>query len=401
LPKRREIIATHHAPDLDPIAAIVLFRQYGNTKQKEAAVALFLREGNEALNQLVGITILDRGKGEYDHHGMRNSETTASLVARGLQIPEGEKVVQRLLRKVQRSDLQGESLPFDASDLIKAMQRVKVSNEEIIELGTRLVNDCLEFSKRTLQRENLRVQKILCEFLVGKEVVPPKFQDYIDRLNNPGFERPFDIVEVFLVESQDKSEEEAKGFVGKLLEFEYRDSVNYLKAMEEVRTTWKKVVKGVLIVADVSDNPRFKDATRNSGALITVQRNTNGSTQIYFDTERINIQLVEALISMIRLEECLIQRRKIPKSDLRQPEYVEGIPEWYYYQAPWIIGKKKKPGQFILNGSITAPDVPPSKIPLETLREITIKAVMYQPLNWVRWCAERSAYYLAAGKGAP
>jgi hypothetical protein len=97
---------------------------------------------------------------------------------------------------------------------------------------------------------------------------------------------------------------------------------------------------------------------------------------------------------MVRLEECLVQRRKIPDCDLRKPTRIEEIPEWYYYVAPIIIGKKKKPGRFILNGSLTAPGVPPSKIPWETLLYIVECAILYQPLNWARWKAKRLAYYL-------
>jgi len=269
------------------------------------------------------------------------------------------------------------------------MQRLETPNEEIIELGIRIVKDGVEFSKKKVARDNSSVQQIINEFLADKPIVPPKFQGYLDSLSNPRFERPFDLTEILAVEGED-----ANDFLLKLLDFEYQDSINYLEAVKEVRKAWKITIKGATIVADISDNPRFKDAARNDQkALITIQRRINGQTGIYFDTERIDDQLIETLVSMIRLEECLVQRRQIPKKDLRQPEWIEGIPEWYYYKAPQIPGKKKKPGRFILNGSITAPDVPSSKIPMDILRYIAEKAVLYQPFNWVRWYSERLAYY--------
>lgn len=387
--KEKKIIATHHAPDLDAVASIWLWRQYGEKKQKDAAL-LYLTGGDEALNQYMGITYLDRGRGEFDHHGRSNKsgETTTSLVAKKLGVAD-DKAIQRLFTKVQRSDLQGESLAFDASDVIKCMQRLGVPNEEIMELGIRIVNDCVEFSKKKMTRNNQRVQQIIKEFLANKQIIPPKFQVYLDSLGNPKFERPFDLVEIQAVEG-----ENANDFLLKLLDYEYRDSINYLNALLEIRKAWESRVKGTVIVAGFSDNPRFKDAARNDQkALITIQRRTNGQTGIYFDTERIDDALIETLVVMIRLEECLIQGREVPKADLRQPEYVEGIPEWYYYKAPWIPGKKKKPGRFILNGSITAPDVPISKIPMDVLRYIAEKAIIYQPFNWVRWQTERLAYY--------
>ena len=388
----KPIVGTHTRPDLDAIASIWLWQNYGDERAKKSMVAVFLTEGDRALitPQLMGVTLFDRGKGEFDHH--RNNqiaETTASIVARKLGVAENPEI-KRLLGKVQRSDLQGESLPFDASDLIKCMQRLEeITDQEIIELGTRIIKDGVELSKKKLKRNNLSLQQIIREFLASKEIIPPKFQDYLEKLNNPGFERPFDLAEILAVEG-----ESAKDFLLKLLEYEYRDSLNYLKALEEVRKAWKTKIKGVVIVADFSDNPRFKDAARNDQkALITIQRRSNGQTGIYFDTERIDDALIETLISMIRLEECLIQHRPIPKADLRKPEWIEGIPEWYYYKAPRIPNRKKKPGRFLLNGSLTAPDVPPSKIPMETLRELAQKAIIYQPFNWVRWATERIALY--------
>ena len=388
--KGKKILGTHHAPDLDVVASIYLWQNYGDEKMKKAVVGLFLTEGDVALinPQLMGVTLFDRGRGEYDHHGNNEGETTASLVAKRFGIAE-DKSIQRLLAKVQRSDLQGESLPFDASDIIKCMQRLETPNEKIIEFGIRIVRDGVEFSKKKMTRDNSSVQQIIKGFLADKQIIPPKFEGYLDNLANPRFERPFDLTEILAVEGED-----ANDFLLKLLDFEYQDSINYLEAVKEVRKAWKITIKGATIVADISDNPRFKDAARNDQkALITIQRRINGQTGIYFDTERIDDQLIETLVSMIRLEECLVQGRQIPKKDLRQPEWIEGIPEWYYYKAPQIPGKKKKPGRFILNGSITAPDVPLSKIPMDILRYIAEKAVIYQPFNWVRWYSERLAYY--------
>lgn len=358
-------------------------------------------EGDKAIEWAVQdiITGIDRGKGLFDHHSPENQkkpETSTSKVAKALGL-EKDPAIQRLLRKVERGDLQGESLPFDASDLIKCMQRTFVNNDVIVELGIRVVHDGIEFSRKKLTRNNELTKKIIEEFLADKKIIPPKFQQYLQSLQNPKFERPFDLGEILAVEG-----ENAKELIQKLLEYEYQDSLNYLKALEEVKKAWKIKVKGQVIVADISDNPRFKDAARNQEkALITIQRQPTGHTQIYFDTERTEDTLVETLVSMIRLEECLVQGREIPKKDLRQPEYIEEVPEWYYFKAPPIPGKKKKPGRFILNGSLTAPNVLATKIPLEILREIVIKAVMsYNKFDWIQWEAERIAYYLSKNSRA-
>lgn len=392
-------IVTHNAPDLDSVAAIYLLHKHGR-EWKNLAIE-FDREGDKAIEWAVRdiFTSVDRGKGVFDHHVRENQkraekgekpETSTSLVAKKLKLDENA-AIQKLIRKVERSDLQGESLPFDASDLIKCMQRLEVTNEKIIELGLRIIDDCIKFAQQKLTRDNQNCQRLIKEFLTNKETIPPKFKEYLERLDNPKFERPLDFVEIWTVEGESNKE-----FLFELLEYEYEDSINYLKALKEVKNSWKVVVKGCVIVADLSENPRFKDAARNQEkALITIQRRSSGHTQIYFDTERSDDVLIESLLSMIRLEECLIQNREIPKEDLRKSEYVLEIPEWYYFKAPLLPGKKKKPGRFILNGSLTAPDIPPSKIPMDTLREIAIKAVVFYPrFNWARWVAERKAHYI-------
>jgi hypothetical protein len=299
------------------------------------------------------------------------------------------------LALVRRSDLQGISELFDASDIIKCMQRNhRISDEEIVEIGVRIIQDTIEFRKNALARDNQWVREIIFDFLKEKMVVPPKFQRYLELLANPRFQRQFDLVEIGMTERA-RSEKEAKDFVKKLLELEYEDSGDYLEALEIVKKAWKKKVNELIICAAITDNPKFNQAARSQeGAAIVVQRNSNGHTQIYFDSEKVHEQLMDAIVSMVRLEECLAQGREIPKCDLRKPTRIEEIPEWYYYVAPTIVGKKKKPGRFILNGSLTAPEIPPSKIPWETLLYVIECAIRYRQFNWARWKAERLAYYL-------
>lgn len=152
-------------------------------------------------------------------------------------------------------------------------------------------------------------------------------------------------------------------------------------------------MKGNLIISGKSDEASFNRAARYRGAVIIIQRNSNNHCQFYFNPEKVDDKIIDTIASMVRLEECLIQKRKIPKDDLRKAEWIKMIPEWYYYKAIAIPGKKKKPGRFILNGSITAPDVPPTKIPLTELQEIAQKAVIFQPFNWWKWEKQRLTYY--------
>jgi hypothetical protein len=394
LGKGKTLIGTHTRPDVDVLASLWILQTYGDEKLKKAA-KLFLKGGDEELTQMTGIILIDRGRGEFDHHGRTNmcGETSTSLVAKKLGIAD-EKPIQQLLALVRRSDLQGISEPFDASDLIKCLQRSRISDEEIIKIGVRIIQDTIEFRKNALARDNQWVREIIFDFLKEKMVVPPKFQRYLELLANPRFQREFDLVEIGVAEKT-RSKKEAEDFIKKLLEVEYEDSGRYLEAIEIVKNAWKKKVNELIICAAITDNSKFNPAARaEAGAAIIVQRNSQGHNQIYFDSQKVSEQIMDSIASAVRLEECLVQKRKIPKCDLRKPGRIEEIPEWYYYVAPTIVGKKKKPGRFILNGSLTAPDVPPSRIPWETLLYVIECAVRYQPFNWVRWRAERIALYM-------
>ncbi|MCD6402453.1 hypothetical protein J7L36_01195, partial [bacterium] len=293
-------------------------------------------------------------------------------------------------------DLQGESQPFDISDIIKCAQRIKELKDEYrVELGLRIIRAGMEFHRKGLKRDNITTSEIIQNFLAEKKVTPQKFQQYMEKLRNPRFQRLFDLTEIFQGEKEKAGEKEALELAKEILHLEYTDAYElFQKALKDFAKAWKKKIKGYLLVADVSDEPKFNVAARVMGAAIVIQRNKDGHTQLFFDTNKVDDRLTNALVSMIRLEECLLQKREIP-NDLRRSGRIEEIPEWYYYKAPSV--GKKQPGRFILNGSLTTTDVPVTHISLDTLREIAEKAIIYHPkFNWWRWKAERIAFYLKA-----
>lgn len=400
--KKKNGRATHTAVDFDVDAAFYLEEDYGGLDPKQTVV-IFLKGGDESLTGGTmgdNMTLIDRGRGELDHHGRNfdEKETSASLMAKKLGITE-DKNVQVLLGLVQRKDLQGIALAFDAPDIVSCIQKTRdLSDEEKLRLGIRIIRSAMEFRKRKLQRDNRWGQKIVIDFITERkaEKIPEKFSQYIDKLQNERFDRPFDVVEILMGERAQSGEEEAVKFVKTLLGFVFNDSIKFYQAKQEFREkAAKKEIKGILMTVHCTDNEKFNPAARSEGASIIVQRGTDGHTQIYFNTANPDIDddLTDSIAEMIRAEECLVQGKEIPDVDLAQSEWVDGIPEWYYYKAPKI--GDKKPGRFIMNGSLTAPDVPCSQIPLSTLFEIVQKAVIFHPnFNWERWLCERTSYYI-------
>lgn len=392
---------THTAPDIDVDGTFYLEEEYGGLDPKQTAV-IFLKGGDESLTGgMIGdnIVLIDRGRGKLDHHGrnFNDAETSASLMAKKLGITE-DKNVQVLLGLIKRKDLQGVALPCDAPDIVSCIQKTRnLSDEDKLRLGIRIIRSAMEFRKRKLQRDNRWGQKVCMDFLAERkaEKIPEKLTQYIDKLQNERFDRPFDIVEILVGEKAQFGEEEAAKFIKTLLGFVFNDSIKFYQAKQEFREkATKKEIKGILMTVHCTDNEKFNPAARSEGASIIVQRDTDGHTQIFFSTDDplLNDDIIDSIAAMVRLEECLFQSNAIPDIDLAQSEWVDGIPEWYYYKAPQL--GNKKPGRFVMNGSLTAPDVPCSQIPLSTIFEIVQKAVVFNPnFNWVRWKSERIAFY--------
>lgn len=394
----------HTAPDFDVCATFYEEEDYGGLDPKQTVV-IFLKGGDESLTGGTmgdGIVLIDRGRGEFDHHGKMGNNTSASLMAKKLGITE-DKNIQVLLGLVKRKDLQGVALPCDAPDIVSCIQKTRdLSDEEKLRLGITIIRAGMEFRKRKLQRDNRWGQKVCIDFLAERkpDKIPEKFSQYIDKLQNERFDRPFDIVEILVGEKAQFGEEEAVRFVKTLLAFVFNDSVKFYQAKREFwEKAEKKEIKGILVVVHCTDNEKFNTAARSEGAAIIIQRDSDGHTQIFFNTEDplLNDSIVDSIAAIVRLEECLRQGNAIPDVDLAQSEWATGIAEWYYYKAPPIGGKK--PGRFIMNGSLTAPDVPCSQIPLSTIFEIVQKAVIFNPnFNWDRWLCERTAYYISKRK---
>jgi len=388
--RKKYSTATHEGPDLDVVASFALLKErYG----LEMTHPLYLKGGDEVINNSFGVIPIDRGQTEFDHHGKRIQETSAWLVAKKLGILE-ERAVQQLLSLVKRSDLQGISLPLDLSDLTKCVQRNQgLSNQEKLEIGIRAVEDTLFFRRNSLQRDNQWIRKIISDFTLAKEIISLKIQRYCDQLKSEKFERAFDVVEIGVAARKQFGKKLAEKLVNELLEFVYQDSVQFFMAKKEIKEKAMRImIKGKTIIACVTDNTKFNPAARTEGALVIIQRNTSGHTQISFDTKRVNPRLPDTLVSLFRLEELLIQEHEIPNIDLRRPGKISEVPEWYFYCAPQI--GRKKPGRFILNGSLTATDIPVSQIPLETLLHITSCAVRFSPrFNWGKWKQQRIALH--------
>jgi len=130
----------------------------------------------------------------------------------------------------------------------------------------------------------------------------------------------------------------------------------YSRAKEHFKDCYRNRVGGVAIVADPDCNPQFQQVARSRGARVIVQRNSAGLTQIFGDK---GLDMPGLAIRVRKLE--------IRRSGVRPPRFLndeelsrvgtlEGIPQWYLDD-----------NDFLLNGSESFEDVPPSSIEFKEL----------------------------------
>ncbi len=382
--KKKQLVATHTSPDPDVIMSIWLLIEYGGLKLENMGLWFLKGQNVEMMTSFINSYMIDRGLGKFDHH--RRSvfgKTSADLIAQELEIVD--PYVEKLLGLVRRNDLQGISQSFDLADTLKCLQRNRqVTDEEKIKTGVQIISAVIHFRRERLERDNDHISSLVKEFLSGKKV-PEKFVNYLDKLNNPRFNRYLDIVEIILGKENLVGKEQAKEFTKLLLKIIHDDSLLYLKAQENLfEGSIVKHIKEHYVVAKITDNPKFNTAARKQGASIIIQRQENGTTQIYFNNKLIrDDKIVESLVSIIRLEEQLVRERPIPNIDLRKIGVINDMPEWFYFRA------ENGSGRFILNGSFTTPDIPPSAIALETLVFLAESAIKFYPnFNWAKWKEE-------------
>jgi len=363
-------IGTHTRPDVDAIFAIALLKQKYRIDEIH-----FTKEGDVAfLPQILfrNMKWVDRGRRDYDHHGKVGTSTSTELVAREIGLDK-EKWIQPILSFVEKVDLEGKSLPFDMNDILKSIVREsKVSDEKIMEIGLKIANALITFHKEGLRRNNTFALEVIKEFLIpiGKEI-PERFKKYMEDLQNSKFQRTCDFCEIIIGVKKLQGKERAVEFGKLLLSFLYKDFERFQEATEEVKKAQIIKVGRYTLVAGISDNPKFNPAARKIlKADVIIQKNSSGHVQIYFNYQTLKNakEIAKEIIKWLRILECHTQKRVIPKRDLKQAERIEEIPEWYLFMP--------KGCPLILNGSLTAPEVPVTKIPFEQIIatvEITLR----------------------------
>ena len=323
------------------------------------------------------IRFVDRGRIDLDHHG-RQGTTSTLLTAQEVGVAS-ERWMQPILKYIHRADLLGKSWPFDIAELGKVLARTSsLTDYQRMEAGVKMAQAILYFHEKGLKRNNNFVYQIISEFAKRKKL-PPRFQQYHRQLSNPRFQRPCDLVEITTALTEIEGEEKTKEFVLELLELLYLDFQRYLIAKKEVKKARKIPVKFqnkmAFIVAGISENPKFNPAARKLGALVVIQRQPTGHTQIFFDANRIRkSEITDNIVAMLRLKEA--QKENIPLDRKYTKIRLAAAPQWLGEKEPlrrWYYFVGGNGSVMILNGSLTAPNIQPTKLSLEEIISIVKK----------------------------
>jgi len=176
---------------------------------------------------------------------------------------------------------------------------------------------------------------------------------------------PSTVVKDFHREYPDNPEK-AIDWAEAMLEVKYRKQEKFLvetkkefdeKAQVEDVEVNGKTLKVVTVISDNEQIGSFARSKRGCEAAVVIQKNSRGNVQI-FPNRRYGILFYD-VAQMIRLEEQREKGRLITTDwkELAREGNVKGAEEWFFHEA----------GQFLLNGSSTAPNVPSTQIPLKQI----------------------------------
>ena len=188
---------------------------------------------------------------------------------------------------------------------------------------------------------------------------------------------PFDLGGVVKTWLQQRPDEPIKaiGWVMVGLDVKYQEQLSFLTETKEefeknsyiFQTTGPKgdKIKVAVCRSDDQQINKFARSVYGGNASIVVQQQTTGNVQIFVDG-RSGLKLYE-VVKLIRLKEQMVKGEIITNNwkELALDGKVAGAEEWYFQES----------GQMLLNGSLTANGVPPTKLTLDEIIRLIVVGV--------------------------
>ncbi len=139
-------------------------------------------------------------------------------------------------------------------------------------------------------------------------------------------------------------------------------------------TVVKHKGKDLKIAAIVSDNTIMSKVARARGVDLLIQQESSGNVQIF--SKQGNLLDMGGLARILRVEENRLTGNRV-KNDWKlfeTEEKINSIPQWYFHKEMGAI----------LNGSKTATGVPPTKLKLAEIQDLTVS--LLDDKSWYKAC---------------
>lgn len=391
-------LVTHWRPHADDLAAVALKKIYGGEKinlilVKDGMTPYLATEGGIiALGQLEkeGVEFVGIGRGTLDDHGKK--ECAATLMAEKLGVREAPKL-RRLLDFVLNRDLHGgESLDLDSiismlhnihpEDPNKVRELTElIFNAEIDEAiwrecpdQTHPVSNMEESNARAIRLLRDETEKQSVEYGEHRGKVTGRLFVYLQK--RIGHVQNFDLVDcasLLLRKKPDQADgwitEVIKAVLTQAKEFHVHAAAEYGKNVrEEILLVGGAKIKAATAESSHHDIAKY---CRHKGAAVVIKRDPEtGHVQISRDAKRTKKPKWRGRGDLFTLRDVVIELRRAeqiasgiePSSDiaLSAQDGPNGAERWYYDPRMDII----------LNGSLTHPDIPATRLPFSEVERI-------------------------------
>ncbi len=346
-----------------------------------------------------GILSIGVGGGFLDEHASegtprKEGECEASLTFKALRL-ESDVPLGRIIDEVSHCDLTRFVKPSQLSTLVKVRHRKNPTEPAKVLAWTDTAVEALYKSGATqIDKDVYRgVARGILEDLIAEkgwdnERALLHVRELVSQSEGNSGHLLTELAHIFKTLNK-RFKRKAPSWLREVLVDMYHDSCDFFKAVDEINLQGTADVSEFSSDSDTfpvitihSDTEHISQAARSKHCgycTLVLQRNSRGNTAVFLNVTNEHVQKeglnLDNLISMIRVREQT--RLGHPQSQWDKLA-IEGtlrrLRMWYY----------SKDRDMILNGSVTTPDVKPSRLSLQEILEISQNAFK-KDLVWKWW----------------
>jgi len=384
MPVRFHTVITHdrlHPDEMEDLWLLVKFGERKFPGIRDARLVLWpagarIPGGRSAEDyEKNGILLIGVGGGRFDEHptiGRERiqGECAATLMAKELGVQE-DPALTEILEFIRNNDLDGTGWGFDQfASIVDALHFENPNKPEIVISWSLMTLDAL-YNKQKRYATTAQDEGGYTMMLVTGELGTrgnPELVEILERIRTTkwsfdGFTNMLDAIRL----QNPNNPEAVISWAAKVLNALYLKQKHYrtiTKAefnqhavIEEIQSS-HGMIRMITIESDDEMVARYARSNSGGNAAIVIQRESSGNVQIYANKR--HGLILDDVTQMVRLSEEKLRNNVVTTEwkTLSSEGMVPGAENWFYT------------GQMLLNGSLTAKDVPPTMIPLDLIQQI-------------------------------